>query len=65
MLPWGAEGTDISLDLLDCYSFGEGLHLCEFTGDKEREIMTKKIFDVLQTSKDMSRSLLDLLMLKM
>lgn len=36
MLRSGAEGTDISLDLLGYYSFREGLYLCEFMADKER-----------------------------
>lgn len=53
MLRSGAEGTDISLDLLDYYSFREGLYLCEFMGDKERdEKWLSRSFDVLQTPED-------------
>lgn len=36
MLRSGAEGSDISLDLLDYCSFREGLYLCDFMGNKER-----------------------------
>lgn len=60
MLRSGAEGTDISLDLLDCSSSREGLYLCVSPLEiKRAENMAEFIFDVLQTAKDGSRSLLD------
>ena len=47
MLRSGAEGTDISLDLLDYYTSREGLYLYEFMGDKERRKKAELIFDAL------------------